>query len=773
MPPVVRFAVAYAAGLWLGGVFVVPAGWLVALLAAAAAAALKPKAPSVALYLLTLLVGTAIGSVGRRVERSSCTARWRPGPRAVLVRWHDAPGSRGLADVTVRSSPDGCGGRLRVRLSPDLGVPGIAGARAVVVGEYRGAGVLSLRHVHRLDGRRDLRYQIRAQVRGRIERLYGARAPLVEALVLGRRDDMAPEVRRTFIAAGLAHLLAISGLHVGMLFGWLLITLRLLGAGRWSPAVGAVLVWGYVALLGFPAPATRAAAFLTVHAVARLRQRHPPWSAVLAVAGLAVLTVDPAAVHAVGAWLSVAAVWGAWRAGRVLPAKWRTAPPARLVATSIGATVATAPITAWAFGQVAPAGVLSNLVAVPLAAVAVPGVFASLVLGGLVAGGAGLALAGVELAARLGAALPGGQLMGSPGPLFALPWAVAVLGFAWVDPNAPSVLLRRLVRVALLSAAAGWLGLAVRDFHRRPSSMLELHVIDVGQGDAIALRTPHGRWILMDGGPLGPAGSAGRRIVVPYLEHHGADRLAVLIASHGDADHMGGTPDAIRALDPAIVLEPGQPLPTPLYHTFLAVTDSTGVRWQPARQGDTIVIDSVVLAVLHPPAGWFTTHFSPNEGSVVVQVHYRCFDALLTGDIDQEVEARLPVTGPIDVLKVAHHGSRTSSSAAWLAAVQPRVAVISVGAHNRYGHPSPQVLARFRSLKIPVWRTDRGTVTIRTDGEYLVVSQGSGIPFAESVRCRIRALSRSSASSSSRSACTRAPPVTLPTCSTTWPSPVR
>ena len=755
-PPIIQVALAYGAGLWAGLVLLVPeaafwcgvpiglllaarGGWRGALCAAA-------------------ILGLATGGWAVAREASTCGSVWQRGRQAVLLRLHDAPGSRPTAVATVLHAREGCAGDLRLRLS---GADLRGGTRIVAVGTYRGGGVLRVSHVRELDGGRSWRFATREAVATRVRSLYGSRAGLVEAIVLGRKDGIEPELRTSFAAAGLAHLLAISGLHVGVLAGWILLVARLLGARRRAWSVGCTVVWCYVALLGFPAPATRAAAFVSILALSKVRQRHPPPNAVLAVALLLVLAIDPAAATSVGAWLSAAAVWGTRAGSEILPRF-------RLLGASLGATVATAPITAWVFGAVAPIGVIANLVAVPLAGVVVPGLFLSLFLGNVLAAGTGLMLAAIEGVATICAAIPGGHLSGPPGPAFAGPWAL-VLGMAlWLRSRRPSP--RTVLRRLLWGAAFGSWGLvAIAAFTARDRSHgLVLHFLAVGQGDAVAVRTPRGAWTLVDGGPRVPGSDAGRRLVLPFLRRQGVTELDAVLVSHGDADHLGGIPAVIRALTPRLVLDPGQPLGTSLYLEYLETVDAVGSEWRPARSGDRLMLDSVAFEVIHPTSDWLERQLVPNENSLVVRISYGCFAALLTGDIGLVAESVLVGrVGDADLLKVGHHGSDASTGDAWLDAVRPRAAVISVGP-NSYGHPSEAVLQRLRSRGIELFRTDSGgTVTVRTDGRYFEVSQGGTLTIAEALQCLIRPLLRSRNSSWTRSGCTRKPAVSLPSCSMT------
>jgi competence protein ComEC len=329
-------------------------------------------------------------------------------------------------------------------------------------------------------------------------------------------------------------------------------------------------------------------------------------------------------------------------------------------------------------------------------------------------------------------------------------------------------------RFAALAAAAVWVTVAAAGWPTGRYDGLTVYVLNVGQGDGIVIRSPHGRWMLVDGGPRSPAGDAGRRVVVPFLRRHGARALDVVVASHADADHLGGIPATLAALPTGTVLEPGQPVGTALYLEFLATVDRVGAAWRPARAGDLVDLDGVRVEVLHPTAQWRAHEVRTNENCVVLRVSYGAFDALLTGDIGFAAESALVGrVGQVELLKVGHHGSAGSSGTAWLDAVAPRVAVISVGP-NGFGHPSPAALARLAAHRADVYRTDRGgTVTIRSDGRYFSVGQQTTNAPLERLLCPVLDWLPSRVSSSSRSGCSLRPPGSSPTSYTTWPSPPR
>ena len=765
-PPIRAFAIIFGAGLATGLVVLIPVS-VVVLLVSVAVVSTARGSRTRGTMLVAFAIGTSVGAVTARDRRAGCAARWSPGKQAAILRLHDAPDARGRAQATVMHSPAGCAGTVRIRVGE---AQVRSGATIVAAGVVRWGNVYSVDHFRVLDRRPGLRYRIRDRVARRIDALYGQRSGLVAALVLGRRGDISPALRARFVESGLAHLLAISGLHVGILSLWLGFVARLVGAGRHTWAYAAAGVWIYVAMLGFPAPAFRAAWFITLYGTARIRQRHPSPTTILAVAAFAIVAVTPGAITSVGAWLSFGALWGTASALRAAP---RARGVARLVVVSIGATLATAPITALTFGSVAPVGVVANLVAIPLAGVAVPAVFGSLVAGGVLAGAAGVALTGIERVAALGAAIPGGHLNGDPGVGFALPWVLLVSVATWIVYRRPAW---TLVRWRLLAGAAvlSWAFVALDHLPIGSTTGLTLYVLDVGQGDAIVLRTPHGRWVLVDAGPRTLSGDAGRRVVVPFLRRHGVRALDLVILSHGDADHLGGIPAVLGAVPVGRVMEPGQPLGTELYLEHLGAVAEAGAQWSAARAGDTLIVDGVTLVVLHPDASWLARELRPNENSVVVRVTFGRFDALLSGDIGWPAESLLiDDVQRVELLKVGHHGSAGSSYDAWLDAVRPKVAVISVG-RNGYGHPAGAVLQRLRARGVTVYRTDRGgTVTIRSDGRYFEVTQGGPNPLLAEWSCQVRRWLQSRVSSSNRSDCTPKRRGSSPTSFTTWRSPPR
>jgi competence protein ComEC len=234
--------------------------------------------------------------------------------------------------------------------------------------------------------------------------------------------------------------------------------------------------------------------------------------------------------------------------------------------------------------------------------------------------------------------------------------------------------------------------------------------------------------VLVDAGPAGDGADAGRRVVAPFLERHGARSLALAVVSHAHADHLGGLPAVMSRLRPALVLEPAADPVDPRYTGFLARLLADHVPWHPARAGDRFRVDGVWFTVLHPVPGWPHWGEDLNEDSLVLLVAYGDFQALLAGDAGFPAESAMATRlRRVDLLKVGHHGSRGSTGDAWLDALAPPVAVISLG-RNEYGHPAPETLTRLRRHGVAVYRTDQeGTITVTTDGRRMIVRSRQGV----------------------------------------------
>ncbi len=761
MPAIALAASGFVAGVFAGLSFS-PAMWPFWAGLALAAAALWERQRGLSLVCLAAAAGGIWGSAAAARAAPACATRWRDGERvAVVAEPWDLPvqGRRSL--VRVRE-PAACRTIVTVQWPRGAALP--QGSVVLVGAWYRGAARgapwwpsrpgagarLVARHTRSIRAPVTLRARIRLATERRLTVLFGEeRFPLASALTLGSSSQLERETRAVFARAGLAHILAISGLHVAILAAALVAVLQLAGL---PPArarlVALPAVGGYLWLLGLPPPALRSACLLAVWESARWRQRPPLRSGVLAVTALGVAATDPFAVAEVGPWLSFAGAWGAaegarWWSALPWPARWRES---RLfgvggsVSVSLGATLTTAPISALAFGSVATAAVVTNLLAIPIVGIAVPALALALALScvgtvaaGIAAAAAGLALDVLELVAARGQAIPFASIAVTE----RLGAALLVGGTLWLwrrialprrrAPYPRIVRWRTATAITALSAATAWWPLfpSARSGYRE--GLLEIDFLPVGQGDAAALRTPGGRWILVDGGPRVAGRDAGAAVVVPFLRQRGVRRLAVVAASHGEADHAGGLPAVLRAIPADLVLEPGEALASSLYREWLAGVARAGARWRAARAGDSVALDGVVIRVLHPDSAWMGLGMPVNENALVLRVEYGAFRAILPGDAGLPMEAaRATGLGRASLLKVAHHGSRSATGQGWLSSLAPRVCVISVG-ENRFGQPAPEVLGALAASGCRVYRTDAdGAIAVGSDGRRMWVRTQAG-----------------------------------------------
>lgn len=586
----------------------------------------------------------------------------------------------------------------------------------------------------------------REAVLDRVYTVHGANAGVVAALVLARREGLDHDLRDDFAAAGIAHLLAISGFHVGVIWGLVLAILRVFGLGRRraeSSAIG--IVWLYVGLIGVPDAAARAALILSTAALGRATDRPPTRWGGLATAALLLLVTDPGRLTSAGFQLSFAGAAGltAWsrpwrngldsavrsRTGRSLPKGLSGA-----VVAGCAATLATLPIAAWHFERVSVVGIPVTLAATPLVTLALPGALASLLLSivsldaaRFLAGGAGLLLEALAALASWSASLPGAT--------------------TWID-RAPIVTGMLGVVVALRTARAPGIGaggrrtlvvcwtliavLAIPVWQQlRARGTLELRMIDVGQGDALLVRSPAGRALLIDAGRP-PEGDPRAHPVVRELRRAGVSRLEWLVFTHADADHFGGGEAVLDGVRVGRVLDPALAVGKPGYLSLLQRAAGLGIPWLQGRAGVGFDLDGVRVDVLHPSddavAAVRAAPGAPdaNEASLILSIRWRGFSAVVTGDAYVDAERAVAgVLGDIDVLKVGHHGSRTSTAADFLEQSRPEWALISAGARNRYGHPAPDVVARLEAAGAEIRRTDvDGTVRVlvRRSGRFEVVT---------------------------------------------------
>ena len=565
------------------------------------------------------------------------------------------------------------------------------------------------------------------RVRDRIERAVrlgttGVRRGLVLGVVLGEDEGLPERVREEFRASGLAHLLAVSGQNVAYIafgvlaVGWLL---RLPRVARELSTLSAIAA--YVLAVGWQPSVIRAGVAGALASLAWLLARPRDRWHFLALGALVLLSWTPSALLEPGFQLSFAAVAaifvgvprvGRWFEGYPVPRRL-----AEVLSIAAICGIATAPIVLFHFGQAPVYTILANALAAPamplvlalglLAAAAEPvAPGAAVALAWL----AGWAAAWLELVARLVASLPGAQIGSGTAIVVVL---LALAGWAGAR-YAPSRLGVRRTSLAIaagglaLLAAAGWWAVRPAPAWQQPVG-LRVTFLDVGQGDSVLLETPSAR-VLVDQGPP-EADVAGQ------LTRMGVRSLSALVLTHPQRDHVGGAAEVIRQVRVGTVLDPGLAATGPEREEAVAAARERRVPVREVRSGSEFRAGGLVLRALWPPDPGLPFE-DPNLNALVLVASFGETDVFLPADAESDVTSHLPKAA-VEVLKVAHHGSADPGLDEELRDLRPRIAVISAGRNNDYGHPRPETLAALGSVSgLAVFRTD-------TDGRVVVESDGS------------------------------------------------
>jgi competence protein ComEC len=588
-----------------------------------------------------------------------------------------------------------------------------------------------------------------------------------QAILLGIRDGLPNDTVEDFRVSGTSHILAISGLHISVLLG-ISLAASALAFGRRRQAylvVPLLLIWGYALVSGAQPSAVRAAIMGTAYLGALAVGRPGSIQPALALAAAVMVAIDPDALSSVSFQLSFAAMAGIALLNRPL-AEWLESalaatpdkdglgpsllrPVIELATVSVAATVAVLPLVAFYFERVSLVGLPATLLAMPAMPLALAAHASAASIGlvadwaaqpaGWVAWAASAYIAGIaSTAARLpGAAWETGRLA----PVLVWCYYVALTAALFARPALRLLLRRgraarllRLTRGLPSTAPVPWLVVALvvtlaslswTAVAAAPSGTLRVVFADIGQGDMALITTPGGHRVVVDGGPNGAAAAGVLGSALRFWERS----IDLVVLTHPHSDHVSGLTELLRRYDVRRVLERAVEYDSPQYVEWRRAVDAEDTEVVRARPGQQIAFDDGVrLEVIGPPDRLLNDTVSDTDNaSVVLRLVYGEVSFLLTGDLFEDGEAfmlRHDIGVDSDVLKVAHHGSDSSSSPSFLSAVSPAAAVISAGAENRFGHPDQGVLDRLARHVPPgqVYVTsEHGAVTFVTDGRTLSV----------------------------------------------------
>jgi competence protein ComEC len=734
LPLALAFAVGIAASDWMRGVFVW-ALWLVALSGGALLLALGRRGAVAVLLLLGVAALGALRAMALPLSAADVAALALPRAATVTGRVDGAPVSfapdrtrlvleveqvdearrSGRLQVTLYGNPpaltEGQRVRANVRLHRAGGFKNPGGFDYADHLAREGILVVGTARAERLtvvdDPGPPWHVRVRRGAREAIERaLPPASAALLAGLLLGERTALPPEIDTAFRRAGVYHLLAVSGFNVALIAGATFALLTLVRTGRRVAAAAAmVVVAGFAAVVGPEPSVLRAVIMATLVLGGLLVDREASVLNSLALAALVILVLRPGDLHDPGFQLSFAATTGIVVAP--LPRGLLTG----AIGVSLAAELAVLPITLAHFNQLSLIGPLANLGAVPLAGIAtIVGLAGAAAACGMTAAGDVFVNATwpvlIALRALVAiAASPPWALVHLPAPAWpavACYVAALLLALGWWRLRVDYPRRARRAGVTALALLAVAVTIGAWPLMRPADGRLRVIVLDVGQGDAIVVETPDGRAFLVDAGSGGPMRlDAGERVVAPVLWNRGVLRLAAALTTHDDRDHAGGLA-AIRRL-----------------FTVREAWSADELRAAPR------VVGGVRLTALAGPPD--AQRRSRNDNALVLRLDYGLASFLLASDITAATEAGLvSAAAPLaaTVLKVAHHGSRGSSTPEFLRAVGPLAAIISVGARNPYGHPSAETLGRLAVAGATIYRTDQdGAVVLETDGRALSITR--------------------------------------------------
>jgi competence protein ComEC len=545
-------------------------------------------------------------------------------------------------------------------------------------------------------------------------------AAVLPSLVTGDDGAITPGLTADFRAAGLSHLLVVSGTNLTILLVFLISAARWLGVkGHWLRLVAFAGILIFVALAR-PEPSVLRAAVMGSIGVLALQQGGPRRGArTLGGAVLVLILLEPELAVSWGFALSVAAtlgivVWsGPWS---VLLEKWLPAWLAQALAVTIAAQIAVMPLLVSLSGQVSVVSVVANLLAAPLVAPAT--------IGGLLLGVTSLVLPSAVIA--LLCWLPGGFVFGiveiahvaAQLPGATVEWGhplSAVVVSAGAALLMPWVLARRRWTIALLVTLLYivWVGVP-RPWW--PPDTWQLAMCDVGQGDALVLNLGHGSAVLVDTGPEGGG-------VVRCLQELEVSSVPLVVLTHFHADHVGGLPDIVQQWAPTQVFTSPVSDPAEQAQAVYQLLDEQQIPYQAVHGGELATLGALRLQFVSPMLPEVSTSFADleaNNSSVVVLVELSGISVLLTGDIEAETQRQLHARygdQDVDILKVPHHGSVNQDSD-WLSSLSPKVALISVGSGNNYGQPSATLLRQLSASGAQIWRTDtHGDIAVNVQND--------------------------------------------------------
>ena len=606
-------------------------------------------------------------------------------------------------------------------------------------------------------GYRQLLLHVKEKCRQILTAAAGEDAPLFCAMVLGDKQDLEPEMRMRYQLAGIVHILAISGLHISILGMGLYNLLKKIGLGIWPAGIfslGVMLQYGI--MTGGSVSTMRAVTMFLIAMGARITGRIYDMMTALSVTAMMILLESPAYLLDSGFLLSFGCVLGIGVAAEKICAlagaekKWTKA-----LVSSMALQLVTLPVMLKFFGEVSLAGFFLNLLVLPSVGFVLIGGMAALLLGIFCIPAAKLAILSArglllfyEYLCSLAGKLRWSTWIGGEPEIWQILVYYGILITVLFIGQYVKIQIRKekessqrkersgeqekAVRWKLctLRMAAGALltaGILVLGFH--PSGKLKVTCLDVGQGDGILVETPDNHHFLIDGGSSSQS-DLGRYCLLPALKSQGISYLDGLFISHTDKDHISGAKELLEYMGNGLTTIRAGYLVLPswaekpeAWEELSDAAQKAGIKIVTGKKGDELHCGLVSFSILWPEKN--ATGKDVNEEAMVMELSFGEFQMLFTGDIGADTEKKLLASGilkDVDCLKVGHHGSRYSTTEAFLEKIKPELAIISCSSTNTYGHPSPETVERLEAAGSQVEYTMKnGAITVETDGKKLKI----------------------------------------------------
>jgi competence protein ComEC len=559
-------------------------------------------------------------------------------------------------------------------------------------------------------------------------------SPIAKALLVGYKQELDSESKTAFARAGLSHIMAVSGLHVGFIIAPFWIIIPYFWTKKNGSKIGLLLLililFSYAGITGFSPSVMRASVMAGFLTYGKLFHKINDSINLTAAAALVLLIINPSQLFDIGFQLSFSAVLIILL---ILPVIQNLLPywvrvrwyskPLMVVIVSLVVQFGLYPLQVHYFGEISLVSPVANALFVPFLGIVVPlSLVALLITAILPAAGFALNYPSfiflgwmsdfVNLAAEWDWAWTTASLNNN---LIFILWLFLILGIAAWHISA----LRWKLTASFLTVAC--LILSLNILTKLKPATLRVTFFDVGQGDAALLHTPGDKYILIDAGAWSPGYNSGKAVILPHIKSAGIQKLDAVILSHPHADHIGGIIELINSIPINVIYNSGYEYSSNLYQSYLRLASEKSIPVKPLVSGDTLALDPSMLFFVLGPDG--NIHSSdPNEHSIVLNIIYGESEFLFTGDAGEEQEERLVHAYnnllDTDLLKVGHHGSRTSSGTAFLQTVTPEVAVVSLAKRNRFHHPHREALNRLYRTKAELLFTSlERAIIVESDGK--------------------------------------------------------